>query len=45
MQFNIMIVDIDNKNKDIQLMNILQLKWMLQNLILKSNYKKKLKII
>ena len=31
LQLNIMIVDIDNKNKDFQLMNILQLKWILYN--------------
>ena len=43
-QFNIMIVDIDNKNKDIKHMNILQLKWMQYNLILKNNYKKIFKI-
>ena len=39
-QFNIMIVDIDNKNKDIKHMNLLQLKWIQYNLILKSNYNK-----
>ena len=44
-QFNIMIVDIDNKNKDFKHMNILQLKWILYILILKNNYKKIFKII
>ena len=39
-QLNIMIVDIDNKNKNLILMNILQLKWILYILILKKNYKK-----
>ena len=39
-QFNIMIVDIDKKNKDFKHMNILQLKWILYILILKKNYKK-----
>ena len=39
LQLNIMIVDIDKKSKIIQLMNILQLKWMLLNLISKSIYK------
>ena len=38
LQLNIMIVDIDNKNKDFQLMNILQLKWILYNQIQKKNY-------
>ena len=37
-----MIVDIDNKNKDFQFMNILQLKWILLNLISKNNYNIKL---
>ena len=35
-----MIVDIDKKNNNFKLMNILQLKWMLYNLIQKNNYKK-----
>ena len=39
LQLNIMIVDIDKKNKVFQLMNILQLKWILLNLILKNIYK------
>ena len=39
-QFNIMIVDIDKKNNNLILMNILQLKWILYILILKKNYKK-----
>ena len=34
-----MIVDIDKKNKKFKLMNILQLKWKLYNMILKKNYK------
>ena len=38
-QLNIMIVDIDEKNNLFKLMNILQLKWILYNLILKKNYK------
>ena len=38
LQLNIMMVDIDKKSKVFQLMNILQLKWMLLNLILKNNY-------
>ena len=40
-----MNVDIDCKNKDFQIMNILQLKWILLNLISKKNYKKELRII
>ena len=44
-QLNIMIVDIDNKNKDIKYMNLLQLKWILYILILKKNYKQIFKII
>ena len=40
-----MIVDIDKKNKIFQCVNILQLKWMLLNLILKKNYNIELKII
>ena len=44
-QFNIMIVDIDKKNKDFKHTNILQLKWILYILILKKNYKKILKKI
>ena len=43
-QFNIMIVDIDKKNNNLKVMNILQLKWILLNLILKKKYKKILKI-
>ena len=39
-QFNIMIVDIDKKNNNLILMNILQLKWILYILIQKKNYKK-----
>ena len=38
-QFNIMIVDIDNKNKDIKYMNLLQLKWILYIQIQKKYYK------
>ena len=45
LQLNITIVDIDKKNKIFQCMNILQLKWMLLNLILKNIYKSKLKKI
>ena len=37
--YNIMIVDIDNKNNLLKLMNILKLKWILQNQTLKNNYK------
>ena len=44
-QFNIMIVDIDKKNNNLILMNILQLKWILYILTLKNNYKKIFKII
>ena len=44
-QFNITIFDIDKKNNNYKPMNILQLKWMLQNLIQKNNYKKVFKII
>ena len=40
-----MIVDIDKKNNNVILMNILQLKWILYNLTLKKNYKKILKKI
>ena len=43
-----MIVDIDKKNNNYKLMNILQLKWILYIQILKKNYKKiltKIKII
>ena len=39
-QFNIMIADIDKKNNLIKFMNILQLKWIQFNLILKKKYKK-----
>ena len=42
LQLNIMIVDIDKKNKIFQIMNTLQLKWILLNLILKNNYNIKL---
>ena len=34
-----MIVDIDKKNNNLIFMNILQLKWILYNLIQKKNYK------
>ena len=39
-----MIVDIDKKNNNLKVMNTLQLKWILLNLILKKKYKKILKI-
>ena len=39
-----MIVDIDKKSNNYKVMNILQLKWILFNLILKKKYKKILKI-
>ena len=42
LQLNIMIVDIDKKNKIFRIMNILQSKWILLNLILKNNYNIKL---
>ena len=42
LQLNIMIVDIDKKNKIFRIMNILQLKWILLNLISKNNYNIKL---
>ena len=42
-QLNIMIVDIDKKNKNFKFMNILQLKWIQYILILKKTYKKILK--
>ena len=35
-----MIVDIDKNNNNFKLTNILQLKWILQNLIMKKNYRK-----
>ncbi len=35
-QFNIMIIIIDNKNKNLMILNILQLKWKLQKLIQKK---------
>ena len=38
-QFNIMIRDIDKKNSNYKLINILQLKWKLYSLIQKKNYK------
>ena len=40
LQLNIMIVDIDKKNNNFKLMNILQLKWILYILIQKKKYKK-----
>ena len=39
-----MIFGIDKKNNQLQLMNILQLKWILYILIQKKNYKHKLKM-
>ena len=39
-QYNIMIFDIDKNNNNFQLMNILQLKWILYIQIQKKNYKK-----
>ena len=44
-QLNIMMFDIDKKNINFKAMNILQLKWMLLNLIQKNNYKIILDII
>ena len=38
--YNIMIFDIDKKNMNFKLMNILQLKWMLHKQIQKNNYLK-----
>ena len=38
-QYNIMIADIDKLNHNLEKMNILQLKWILYNLIQKNNYK------
>ena len=38
-QYNIMINIIDKNKKNYKAMNILQLKWMLYNLIQKKNYK------
>ena len=35
--YNIMIFDIDKKNNNFKLMNILQLKWILQKQIQKNN--------
>ena len=35
-----MIFDIDKKNNNFKVMNILQLKWILYNLIQKKKYKK-----
>ena len=35
-----MIFDIDKKNKNFKIMNILQLKWILQNQIQKKYYNK-----
>ena len=46
--YNIMIFDIDKKNKNFQIMNILQLKWILYNQIQKNNQNKifnKIKLI
>ena len=40
-----MIVDIDKKNNNFQIMNILQLKWILYNMIQKKYYNKVFKII
>ena len=40
-----MIHDIDKKNNKFRFMNILQLKWILQNQIQKKNYKIIFKII
>ena len=42
LQLNIMIADIDKKNKIFRITNILQLKWILLNLISKNNYNIKL---
>ena len=39
-QYNIMIFDIDKKNQNTILMNLLQLKWILYIQIQKKNYKK-----
>ncbi len=39
-QYNIMIFDIDKKSNNFQLMNILQLKWILQIKIQKKYYNK-----
>ena len=36
-QLNIMIIDIDKKLDNYKIMNILQLKWILQNQIQKNN--------
>ncbi len=44
-QFNIMIADIDNKSKNSQILNILQLKWILYNPIQKNKLKKIVKLI
>ena len=48
-QLIIMIYDIDKKNSNYRLMNILQLKWMLHKQIQKNNYlkifNKKMKLI
>ena len=38
--YNIMIFDIDKKNNNFNIMNILQLKWMLHKQIQKNNYNK-----
>ena len=39
-QYNIMMFDIDKKSNNFKLMNILQLKWILQNQIQKKYYNK-----
>ena len=44
-QYNIMIFDIDKKNKNFKLLNILQLKWILYIQIQKKCYNLILKII
>ena len=44
-QLNIMTFDIDMNNNNSKFMNTLQLRWILFNLIQKSNYKLILKII
>ena len=44
-QYNIMNFDIDKKNKNFKLMNILQLKWILYIQIQKKYYNKIFKII
>ena len=44
MQFNIMISDIDKIKNKFQCMNILQLKWILYNLIQKNIFNRKFTI-